>query len=96
MVKNSPPNAGDARDLGFIPGLGRFLGVEMTTHSTILAWKILWTEESGGCSPWGDKESDTTDHSIAQQWLHVVKQVKRTKHKKSVSIEIDSQLFYQS
>ena len=73
MVKNSPPNAGDARDLGLIPGLGGFPGVEMTTHSNILAWKIPWAKESGGFSPWGHKESDTTDHSMAQHWLHVVK-----------------------
>ena len=34
----------------------------MTTHSSILAWKIPWTEEPGGLySPWGCKESDMTD-----------------------------------
>ena len=27
VVKNPPVNAGDARDAGFIPGSGRFLGV---------------------------------------------------------------------
>ena len=32
---------------------------EMATHSSILAWKIPWTEE--GYSPWGRRESDTTD-----------------------------------
>ena len=31
----------------------------MTTHFSILAWRIPWTEESG--SPWGRKESDTTE-----------------------------------
>ena len=36
----------------------------MTTHSSILAWKILWTKTSlQGFSPWGHKESDTTEHS---------------------------------
>ena len=34
---------------------------EMATHSTILAWKTLWTEEPGGLHPWGQKESDTTE-----------------------------------
>ena len=35
---------------------------EMATHSSILAWKIPWTEEPGGLySPWGHKESDTTE-----------------------------------
>ena len=32
----------------------------LATHSSILAWKILWTEELAGYSPWGHKESDTT------------------------------------
>ena len=34
---------------------------EMATHSSILAWKILWAEGPGRLhSPWGRKESDTT------------------------------------
>ena len=32
----------------------------VATHSSILAWKIPWTEEPSCCSPWGHKESDTT------------------------------------
>ena len=32
----------------------------MATHSSILAWKIPWTERSlMDYSPWGRKESDT-------------------------------------
>ena len=27
----------------------------MATHSSILAWRIPWTEESGGIHPWGLK-----------------------------------------
>ena len=35
---------------------------KMATHSSILAWKIPWTEESGGPqSPWGYKELDMTE-----------------------------------
>ena len=34
---------------------------EMATHSSILAWKIPWTEEPG-YSPQSRKESDTTEH----------------------------------
>ena len=33
---------------------------EMATHSRILAWEIPWTEEPG-YSPWGRRESDTTE-----------------------------------
>ena len=32
----------------------------IATHSSILAWKIPWTEEPVGYSAWGHKESDTT------------------------------------
>ena len=32
----------------------------ITTHSSILAWRIPWTEEPGGCSPVGHKEMDMT------------------------------------
>ena len=44
-VKNLPVNSGDP---------GQYLGGEdalekgMSTHSSILAWRIPWTEESGG------------------------------------------------
>ena len=34
---------------------------EMATHSSILAWKIPRMEELVGYSPWGCKESDTTE-----------------------------------
>ena len=33
---------------------------EMAAHSSILAWRIPWTEESGGLQSMGLKESDTT------------------------------------
>ena len=33
---------------------------EMTTHSRILAWEILWTEEPGGLQCMGSQESNTT------------------------------------
>ena len=33
---------------------------EMGTHSSILAWKIPWTEEPAGLQSMGQKESDTT------------------------------------
>ena len=40
---------------------------EMTTHSSILAWKIPWTEEPGGLhSPWGRKQSNTTERLSEQ------------------------------
>ena len=32
----------------------------MATHTSILAWRIPWTEEPVGYSPWGHKESNMT------------------------------------
>jgi len=52
VVKNSPANAGDA---SLIPGSGRSQGEEMTTHSSILAWEIPWTEEPGGLQSMGSQ-----------------------------------------
>jgi len=39
----------------------------MATHSSIFAWRILWTEEPGG--PWGCKELDTTEHMHTHKLL---------------------------
>ena len=36
---------------------------EMATHSSILAWKIPWTEEPGGLQSMGHKELDTTEYT---------------------------------
>ena len=33
----------------------------MATHSSVLAWRIPWTEELAGYRPWGHKESDMTE-----------------------------------
>ena len=43
-----PANAGDIRNLDSIPGLGRSPGGGTATYSSILAWRILWTEDPGG------------------------------------------------
>ena len=48
MVNNLPASAGDVRDVGLIPGPEDPLEKEMATHSSILAWRIPWTEEPGG------------------------------------------------
>ena len=47
MVKNPAASAGDAGDAGSSFGLGRSLEEKMTTHSSILAWKIPWIESGG-------------------------------------------------
>ena len=48
MVKNPPANAGDIRDMGLVPGLGRSLEESKATDSSILAWRILPTKKPGG------------------------------------------------
>ena len=39
---------------------------EVAAHSSIFAWRIPWTEGLSGYSPWGHKESDTTE------WLSIL------------------------
>ena len=49
MVKNLLANAQDIRATGLVLESGRSpLEKGMTTHSSILAWRIPWTEEPGG------------------------------------------------
>ena len=47
VVKNLPANAGDTWDAGLFPESGISLEEETVTRSSILAWKIPWTEERG-------------------------------------------------
>ena len=44
---------------GSIPGLGRSPGGANTTHSSILAWRISWTEEPGGLQSMGLQKNPT-------------------------------------
>ena len=57
MVKNLP-----AMQETWVRSLGQEdpLGKEMAIHSSILAWRIPWTEGPGGLQSRGHKESDTT------------------------------------
>ena len=47
VVRNPPAYAGEMRDMGSIPRLERSPEKGMAAHSSILAWIIPWTEESG-------------------------------------------------
>ena len=54
MVKNLPANRGDGGETGLITlGQEDFLEETMVTHSSILDWKLPWTEEPGGLQPTG-------------------------------------------
>ena len=58
MVKNLPAmQETQVQSLGVEDSLVE----EMATHSSILAWRIPCTEESGKLQPGGHKESDTTE-----------------------------------
>ena len=54
--KESACNTGDQ---AWIPRSGRSLGKEMATHSSILAWRIPWTEELGGLQSMESQKSGT-------------------------------------
>ena len=47
VIKNPPASAGDIRDAGWIPGWEDPLEEGMATHTSILAWRIPWTEGPG-------------------------------------------------
>ena len=55
-IKNLFANAGDLRDTR-VRSLGREDPLEegMATHSSILAWRIPWTEEPGGLQSMGSE-----------------------------------------
>ena len=56
MVKNRlPMQEMGVRSLGLKDSLEK----EMATHSSILAWEILWTEEPGGLQSMGSQKSQT-------------------------------------
>ena len=57
VVKNLPAMQTQVWSLGW----GGPLEEEVATHSSIIAWRLPWTEEPGGYSPWGRKELDMTE-----------------------------------
>ena len=50
VVKNSPPNAGDRRDAGLIPGLGRYPGGR---HGNLLQYSCLENPRTGNLVGYG-------------------------------------------
>ena len=79
MVKEPPCQyqCRRCKRLRFDPWVGKIpLEKEMATHSSILAWKIPWTEPGGlqsmesGYIPQGSKESDTTEQLSTHIHIH--------------------------
>ena len=63
-VKNPPADAGDRRDAGSVPGLGRLTG---GGNGNPLQYSCLGSPVDrgalAGSSPWGHKELDATEHT---------------------------------
>ena len=59
VVKNSPANSGDIRDVVRSLGHEDSPEKEMATHSSIHAWRIPWTKKPDGLLSRGRKELDT-------------------------------------
>ena len=57
VVKNPPTNVGDVRATGREDPLEE----DVAAHSSILAWRIPWTEEPGGATVHRIIESDMTE-----------------------------------
>ena len=60
-ILDGQESACNVGDLGSISRLERFPREGIATHSSILTWRIPWTEEPGRLySPWDRKESEMT------------------------------------
>ena len=68
MVKNPLANAGDVGSTP-TPGSERSLEKEMATYSSMLAWEIQWTEESGRLQSMGSQKSWTQLSNKQQQQI---------------------------
>ena len=77
VVKNPPANAGDAGDMGSIPGLG---GSPGGGNGNPLPYSCLGNSMDkgvwAGCSPWSCKELDTTEclsmHACNLSCVHLI------------------------
>ena len=60
--KDSTCNAGDSGDESLIPGLEDSMEKEMATYSSVLAWRIPWTEEPSGLQSMGSQR-------VGREWV---------------------------
>ena len=72
-VKNSPAVQG-AQEMGVQSlGWGESLEEGMATHSSILAWRIPWTEEPGGLQSMGSQSPTRLSVSTEHQMIKTIK-----------------------
>ena len=79
MVKNVPANAGNAKDVSSIPSQEDPLESEMASHSSILAWRTPWTEESGRLQSVGlqrGRRDQVTFTYLLPLWMYVLSNIK--------------------
>ena len=75
VVKDLPANAGDTGDVGLIPRSGRSPGGGIKTRSSILTWRILWTEEPGWLQSMGSQRvghylaSNINNNPVPKLWI---------------------------
>ena len=81
VIKSPPTSVGGPGDVGSIPGSGDPLEWEMATHSSILAWKILWTRGASGLQ---SMELQRARHD----WAHP-----HTRQHLSITTEVGKPLF---
>ena len=60
VVKNPLINAGNLRDADSIPGLGRYPGGRLKTHSDVLAWRAHEQRSLEKYCPWGHNKLEMT------------------------------------
>ena len=63
MVKNMP--AMQETEVGSL-GWEDPLEKRIATHSSILDWRILWTEEPGGLQSMGSQRTEAAEHACTQ------------------------------
>ena len=72
LVKNLPAGTGDTGDPGSIPGLGRYPWRRKRPPSAVfLPGEAHGQRSPVGYSPWGCKESDTTEQNLSTERAHV-------------------------
>ena len=73
MVKNPPANAGDARDVGTVPGFSK-IPWRRTWEPTpvFLPGKFHGQRSLSGHSPWGSKESEAPEYTHTHTHTHTL------------------------
>ena len=59
--------------MGSIPGSGRSLEEGMATHSSVLAWRIPWTEEPGELQSVGLQTAGHDRSDLPQMQAHILR-----------------------